>query len=203
VDERGNTVQSDDEVLPFAVEPSYGSIEAGESVLIAVRFSPTDVGDYSFGLRCSTPGVSAAVNKLAISVSGMSQRPLCHFELPDSDYLTHRRTAEPSQPQFDINTRVIEFETCGVNSKAVKRFYIVNPTDFNYEVEWQCLDGPKVSSVFRCLTEKGVVQSGKKFEVVFEYTPEAIETKVCVFLRLENYLRWSVFHLFRSHFGNS
>ena len=54
--------------------------------------------------------------------------PYCHFELEDSDYITSaRRNPEmrgpggaPPGSTLDPNTRVIEFETAGVNVKCSK-----------------------------------------------------------------------------------
>lgn len=178
-EDQGRPVALDDGHLPFVVEPTHGTVEAGESAIVCVRFSPMDVDEYEYVLRCVMPGIAPSVaERFAIPVSGSSLRPICHFELPESDYLMGRRTTDSNMPQFDEATRVIEFETCGVSSKTTKRFYIINPTDFNYDFEWKCVDGPQSTDVFRCTTEKGLVQSGKKFEIVFEFTPEAIETKV-------------------------
>jgi hypothetical protein len=39
----------------------------------------------------------------------------------------------------------------------------------SYEFSWECDEGAKQG--FHCLTKRGLVLSGKKFEVVFEYTP--------------------------------
>ena len=53
-----------------------------------------------------------------------------------------------------------------------RRFYIVNPTNNTYSIKWiseDSLDDPDAPSNFTCLTTEGVVESGKKFEVVFDY----------------------------------
>ena len=74
--------------------------------------------------------------------------------------------------------QVIEFESLGVKVKNTKRFYVVNPTATGYDFEWKKLEAEKVnnstdfSGFFKCTSNKGVILSGKKFEMVFEYTPE-------------------------------
>ena len=55
----------------------------------------------------------------------------------------------------------------------------MNATASSYDFEWRKVDEePKDShavntgNYFRCVTQKGTVLSGKKYEVVFEYSPE-------------------------------
>ena len=178
-DEDGSSINTTDPTtFPFSVLPVSGTIEPGENSLITVRFAPKDVAEYSYRLLCLTPGISPSKQSFACYVYGISYRPLCHFELPDSDYLINRRSADTSKPALDASTRVIEFQTCGINSKAAKRFYIVNPTDMTYDFEWKCVDPTSAFPVFLCNTERGTIQGGKKFEISFEYTPDSVEIKV-------------------------
>ena len=68
--------------------------------------------------------------------------------------------------------------------KNVKRFYVVNPINVGYEFEWKRLEvdripqGANVSNeaFFKCVFQKGVCLSGKKFEMIFEYSPDVIGT---------------------------
>ncbi len=62
--------------------------------------------------------------------------------------------------------------------KNTKRFFVLNPTNQGYEFEWeqQDEDGNLNSKLFKCITPKGVIYSGKKFEMIFEYTPNSLET---------------------------
>lgn len=74
------------------------------------------------------------------------------------------------------NMKVVEFQSLGTKIKNTKRFYIVNATASSYDFEWRKVeDEPNDShagNYFRCVTQKGTVLSGKKYEVVFEYSPE-------------------------------
>lgn len=76
----------------------------------------------------------------------------------------------------DNKYRIIEFESLGTNIKNTKRFMAVNPTNQGYEFEWEEVadDSKKLKPLFKCLTPKGVILSGKKFEMVFEYTPDNV-----------------------------
>ena len=59
--------------------------------------------------------------------------------------------------------------------KNTKRFYVRNPTGEPYEFFWLEESGPEgvrqEQSPFRCLTRRGTILPGKKFLMVFEYTP--------------------------------
>lgn len=53
----------------------------------------------------------------------------------------------------------------------------VNPTSSGYEFEWTEVNddtNKKMKPMFKCLTPKGVILSGKKFEMVFEYAPDFV-----------------------------
>ena len=56
----------------------------------------------------------------------------------------------------------------------------MNPTNTTYSFSWTNEDshGPNTSpsdSPFNCLVTKGVIEAGKKTEIVFEYLPESME----------------------------
>jgi hydrocephalus-inducing protein len=53
----------------------------------------------------------------------------------------------------------------------------LNPTNQGYNFEWEQPDEdliPNINKVFKCLTPKGVIYSGKKYEMVFTYTPNSL-----------------------------
>jgi hydrocephalus-inducing protein len=53
---------------------------------------------------------------------------------------------------------------------------MMNPTNGSYAFQWTIeeknQDIDTGASFFKCITQKGVILSGKKFEIIFEYTPE-------------------------------
>jgi len=64
----------------------------------------------------------------------------------------------------------------GTKVKNTKRFYVVNPTSLAYDFEWKRINEDKGSNpgFFRCVTQRGTILSGKKSEMIFEYTPDLI-----------------------------
>ncbi|KAI9141433.1 hypothetical protein BKA69DRAFT_1166800 [Paraphysoderma sedebokerense] len=165
---------------PFKVEPQNGIIQPKEFCTFTVKFTPMDAIDYTAQLNVDIPNLVSHQKSIVIEVKGSAVKPLCHFELEESDYLSgDRRTLEnqllANGQQVDLQTRVIEFTACGINIQNVKRFYIMNPTDTSYEFEWTRIDMGDTSKMFKCLTPKGIVVGGKKFELAFEYFPTATE----------------------------
>ena len=68
----------------------------------------------------------------------------------------------------------MEFESLGTRVRNTKRFYVLNPTSVNYEFVWQPEEVARADGredPFRCLTKRGTILSGKKYEMVFEYIP--------------------------------
>ena len=110
---------------------------------------------------------------LEIAVKGIAERPIIHFELPVSNY---RDRKEKDMTPIDSKFKIVEFESLGTSIKNTKRFMAVNPTGQGYEYEWEEVydENKKDKPVFKCLTQKGLILSGKKSEMVFEYTPDKV-----------------------------
>ena len=56
----------------------------------------------------------------------------------------------------------------------VKRFWVVNPTSVSWSFVWdrvQSRSSIPLPSVFSCNTTTGTVAAGKRYEMIFEYTP--------------------------------
>ena len=87
---------------PFEVSPATGSILPGSEATLTVRFAPREVVDCKRALRCAFPGrtLASGFKPLEISLDGAATRPWAHFELDDSDYLSHggRRPANAPGP---------------------------------------------------------------------------------------------------------
>lgn len=76
---------------------------------------------------------------------------------------------------IDDKLKIIEFESLGTNIRNTNRFMAVNPTSSGYEFEWEEIpDETKKKNYFKCATPKGLILSGKKSEMIFEYTPDAV-----------------------------
>ena len=134
----------------YTVSPEGGMIEPGASADVTVRFAPLEVGDCKRLLLCDIPHLDASAPPLARLLDGKVQRPWCHFELPESDYVSGgRRNPEMPGPSgavepLDVATRVLEIESLGVRVRNTKRFMVLNPTGIGYEFFWEPLGKPQV-----------------------------------------------------------
>ena len=172
---------------PFTITPSKGTVAAGEEVALTVRFAPQDVADYRVEALPGLSPSSDATASLKLSLTGRSQRPVCHFDLPPSDYLERRPqgmpgptgTAGPLPPGI----RVIEFKSLGTRIRNTFRFYAINPTGTSYQFVWEPIGN--ANPAFKCTTARGTIMSGRKYEMVFEYTPSDIA-------RVEGFYRFSI-----------
>ncbi|XP_015224105.2 hydrocephalus-inducing protein homolog isoform X3 [Lepisosteus oculatus] len=175
----------DPDVPPFSVEPSAGAIAPGSSQAFRIKFSPLEVAESEGRLVCSIPNLKDGQGP-TMAVSGRSLLPYCHFDLEDSDYISSsRRNPELRGPQgappratLDPNTRVLEFTSVGITTTTSRVFSIMNPTSSAYSFLWRCEDSEefKLHSPFRCITDRGTIQPGKKVEVAFEFMPLLLES---------------------------
>lgn len=170
--------------LPFSVEPSFGKIDFGKTQTFKVKFSPLNVNDYQARLVCQIPNTEDGKIGPIIAVKGRGLLPYCHFELEESDYITSgRRNPELPGPLgaasglgLDPLTKVIEFNCIGLSNKVVRKFDIINPTNVDYDFEWikEEQNDIKKHDQFTCLTPRGRIVSGRKYEIVFEFEPSEI-----------------------------
>lgn len=163
---------------PYTISPKKGSIAPGCDENFVVMFSPTEIEqDFSRLICCKIGNLNPTMKPLIIELDGVGERPVCHFELPPSHYKERR---EKEMNPIDSKYNIIEFESIGTKIKNTKRFMVTNPTGQGYEFEWEQLseetkDGKLRSKpMFNCVTPKGIILSGKKFEMIFEYTPEGV-----------------------------
>ncbi len=107
--------------------------------------------------------------KLILELDGEVERPICHFELAPTKY-------REKNPDVEAKYNIIEYQSLGTKVKNTKRFYVINPTSLAYDFEWKKIESEKDSNsgFFRCSTAKGTILSGKKTEMIFEYTPDLV-----------------------------
>jgi len=115
----------------FKIEPTSGSIEPGASQIFEATFAPEEVDDFSGLFLCK---VFYAEKEIELPMSGLSRRPLVHFSISTSDYLSRR------YPDYKMTlpsgTRAIEIIAKGINTRTVKKIEILNPTSDAYQVKW-------------------------------------------------------------------
>ncbi|EGR28756.1 hypothetical protein IMG5_169530, partial [Ichthyophthirius multifiliis] len=162
----------------FYVTPKQGILAPNCDEQFTVKFSPTEVEENNERFVIITiENLDQIIQPLVIQLNGEAERPVCHFELQPNKYREKKQ-------DLDQSYSIIEFESLGTRVKNTKKFYVVNPTSVGYEFEWKKLEEYKLpagantlnDTFFRCLTQKGVILSGKKFEMVFEYTPDIVGT---------------------------
>eukprot|EP00755_Sulcionema_specki_P012495 Sspe_Gene.8383::Locus_2861_Transcript_1_1_Confidence_1.000_Length_14125::g.8383::m.8383/K17570/HYDIN; hydrocephalus-inducing protein len=164
----------------FKIDPATCRVPPGGTATCAVSYSPLDTEPHKALLCATIPHSDPAEDELPeIPLSGKAECPLVHFDLPESDYLTaDRRNPELPGPggkygAVDKSTRVVEFHCSGIRVRNTRRFSIYNPTNMSYEYEWvDITENQQASKLFVCHTPRGVVHSGKKSEVVFDFTPD-------------------------------
>lgn len=158
----------------FSIFPKKGSIAPGCDDNFLVRFAPMEIEpDFSRVIAANFLHLDPEQPPLEIRVQGVAERPIIHFELPPSAY---RERKEKDMTPVDSKYKIIEFESLGTSIKNTRRFMAVNPTGQGYEFEWEEVpdEARKNKPVFKCLTQRGVILSGKKSEMVFEYTPDQV-----------------------------
>jgi hydrocephalus-inducing protein len=102
------------------------------------------------------------------------------MQVAPSDYLSSsRRPAGLPGPTGDTSpldpeTMAIEIESLGVGVRNVKRFSVHNPTGTGYEFVWEAVAVPGRNRdlvPFRCLSPRGSIAPGKRYEMTFEFLP--------------------------------
>lgn len=143
---------------PFSISPASGTLPKNSGSEFILRFAPTEFEancQRVLTVKVGTGGLEEL--ELTVQVEGEVTRPICHFELPYTI--------------SDQGEKLIEIDTLGINTKVTKKFHVINPTLLGYEFVWVASSAK--SNGFRCVTPKGVILPGKKFEMVFEFAPEA------------------------------
>jgi hydrocephalus-inducing protein len=159
---------------PFSVQPSSGYIDAGQGTTFQVNFKPEEVDDFTATLRMNIPFL-ASMEPPSIFVSAFSRRPLCHFNVEMSDYLSAGRRHPDYTEPLPEGVKVIELFSPAVGVKRFKRFEIVNPTSSPYDINW-IMKNEVDKSPIECETRNAFLSSGKRYSVSFSYTPVSVKT---------------------------
>lgn len=158
---------------PYTIIPKKGTISPSCDEHFIVKFAPVEVeNDFTRILSGNINHLNPNQEPLIIELNGTAQRPIIHFELPLSNY---REKKAKDMSFLDEKLKIIEFESLGTNIRNTNRFMAVNPTSQGYEFEWEeIVDESKKKALFKCATPKGLILSGKKTEMVFEYVPDNV-----------------------------
>jgi hydrocephalus-inducing protein len=156
----------------FSVEPVSGFVEPGATTVFKVKFTPLEVDDFTAQLWCDIPFLAS--EPPVIQLSALSRRPLCHFNVELSDYISAGRRHPDYNYKLSDDIHVIELFSRGLGQKTIKRFELINPTASAYEITWKYIgEGP---SPISCETTQGLISSGKRSNVLFGYVPVSVKT---------------------------
>ena len=160
----------------FAIEPESGFVEAGQATTFRAIFSPQEVDDFVAKFICRVPHLQAAPP--SVTMSGLSRRPLCHFNIPFSDYLS-RRSPECTEA-LPEGVRVIEIFSKGVRSRSVKKVEVINPTASGYEARWSMIRDNSNGAI-TCDQPKMLISGGKKQFFSFSFSPRDASCVECLY----------------------
>lgn len=159
---------------PFSVLPTSGCIEAGQTTVFKVKFEPEEVDDFSAVILCDIPYLTQ-MKPPQIKVTGFSRRPLCHFNVEMSDYLSAGRRHPDYVEELPPDTKVIELFSPAIGTRSTKKFEIINPTSSPYEIAWSLEHDDSNGSIF-CDSSNSIVSSGKRHTASFTYLPNSVKT---------------------------
>ncbi|XP_018307393.1 hydrocephalus-inducing protein homolog [Mycetomoellerius zeteki] len=173
--------------LPFGIYPEKGILPPDESVECVLLFSPMDVFDYKAYLACKMENLDPELPELIIPIVGRSLLPYCHFDIPESDYLSDdRRDMKLPGPigyQSDDNslpegTRVIVLDVIGIGGSHIKKFRMINPTSDDYHFIWEDRTRHVEDEIpkFHCALPEGIAERGKQVDFTFTFFAENIGT---------------------------
>ncbi|EGB10058.1 hypothetical protein AURANDRAFT_62593 [Aureococcus anophagefferens] len=184
---------------PFSVSPSSGDVAPNSSQTFSVHFAPMEVDDYYYALEADMPSLArpppaadaaaeppaedgaeapTPLEPVRVGLRGRATRPACHIDLnEDGDYLARRQpnllNEHGHRDQIEAtNVRIVEVSSRGLRVQNTKRFHVVNPTASSYDFVWEPSGQPHAA--WRCGTPRGMILSGKRGEMVFEFTPNTV-----------------------------
>jgi hydrocephalus-inducing protein len=159
---------------PFAIVPTSGFIEAGQTTIFEASFSPEEVDDFSAHMRCEIPFLGQT-EPPSVYMWGRSRRPVCHFNIKMSDYISAGRRHPNYTDPLPDGVKVIEMFSHKIGERTVSKFEIINTTEAPYEIVWQ-RTGSNDDSVIQCNTPRAVISSGKRHTASFSFTPVSVKT---------------------------
>ncbi|KAL8431118.1 hypothetical protein Efla_004639 [Eimeria flavescens] len=169
-----------DEPCFYELSIDRGQIPAGKQQQVQLKFAPVNISEFQRVLVCRFPNFHQGYSNIQVRVSASAIRPICHLEVPPTDYLERR--PQKFVTALDDNVAVLELEGVGVGVCYTRRVVVHNPTAKDLEFECEAADvklvdadstgnGGLSKQPFRCLTRRGKILAGKKTEVAFEYIP--------------------------------
>ncbi|KAL8270019.1 hypothetical protein Esti_006052 [Eimeria stiedai] len=169
-----------DDPLFYELSVNHGCIYSSQTQQVQLRFAPRSILEFERTLVCRFPDLHHGFSDVKVQISASAIRPICHIELPPSDYLKKRLQSSTLADTEHIG--VLELQGTGVGVRYTRRVVVYNPTAADLEFECKAVevksehaDSPATGSLarlpFKCLAQKGKILAGKKTELAFEYLP--------------------------------
>lgn len=162
---------------PFSIKPTTGFIEPGQQSVFQAMFQPMEVDDFTAKFRCIIPYYAQEMP--VINMSALSRRPICHFNVPLSDYLS-RRHPDFTDP-FPDDVKVIEIFAKSAKTRISKKIELINPTSNLYEASWIVVRDNS-DGALQCDNMNALISSGKHYFFSFTYSPITAKTVECLFM---------------------
>jgi hypothetical protein len=132
------------EIDTFSVTPTTGTIKPQETQKFKLSFQPVDVKHYTADVYCSIKNLQNQTQPIQFKTSGTGVLPKCHVDLPKNDWISLRRPIDLQPPPGIQNAsslgegevHVLEMTTVGLHNVANYSFWLLNPTDQNYNIDW-------------------------------------------------------------------
>ena len=110
-----------------------------------------------------------------ILVTGLSRRPICHFNIEMSDSLAAGRRHPDYLYQLPDDIQVVEFFSSGIRKRSAKKFEIINTTAHPYEIFW-AKDKEHNNHVITCEFPMMLISRGKRAVAMFTFLPVSVKT---------------------------
>ncbi|KAL0234693.1 hypothetical protein PCE1_001729 [Barthelona sp. PCE] len=182
-------------MCPYSVEPAKGVIPPQQSQKFSLVFAPLEVFDNGFDMTCSIVNLHEDCAPLRIPLDGVTLRPLCYFDVPESKYLfSSERDSSLALPDGTVvstetahDWSIVDFANRGVDIKSRGSIVIVNPTSYSYRFIVSCIDKNATirsvrkhsvtNGVFTCLECNGKIEPGRQKHVEFEFVSSSLENQ--------------------------
>ncbi|KAG8344280.1 Hydin [Trypanosoma vivax] len=158
----------------FIVDPPSGEVGPRTHRDVRVTFAPKTLDPVTRLLLFKAP--RSSVSEQRITLRGTAECPMIHINVPPCDYLNTRIEGEAGDHILP-ETIPVMFEACGLNTKTLVSFKVINPTTTTYRYEWLCDETTRQLCPFRCLTPAGSISPGKQCEMTFEYVSTSLATR--------------------------
>ncbi|RQX72942.1 hypothetical protein TGCAST_387810 [Toxoplasma gondii CAST] len=88
----------------YVLSPSKGVVPPSSKMDISLEFTPTELAVFKRFLVCSFPSLPYGEKTRKMTVDATAVRPICHFDLPPSDYRDRRE--QTNLPALDPKIQV-------------------------------------------------------------------------------------------------